>query len=599
MGLKHVPTPKQTTKEELLNELSVFRNKLGWSYFFYIKDKQRPDNSLEKPILPKQSGKQFHFKVPFDKPLQLTNELEDYIEAIDESFPAVPSLNPIKNLSEFLTKNSEIKIVATDKNLGMAAFDIQDYNEMVLTHLTTTNYTLINNQADTAPIFNQAFQRSRRSLVTLIDTLKENNSVPLQYKDALTAFEKHSKVKLPYFHVLPKLHKIKTPNSIIPSRPIVGATNWFTTPVSKILSRLLRPIISTQDHIATNTFDVTTALTFFDNFHSRLFKNPNHPIFIVTMDISSLYTNIDLPTLKRLMHTQNPDLESLLTYINDHNYFQYDKRTFKQTNGIAMGTNAAPEIANYYLLHLLDPSINLNPKVKLYKRFLDDLLILWNGSYAEFVQFFVYLNGLVPGIEFTYEISPDSGNFLDLQINVSKFGSTPAKLTYSTHQKALNKYAYISPKSCHPVHTLKGFIFGELQRYSTNSSNQFYYATTKRLFKQRLMARGYSRQFLEPLFKKHHFQDHLRHDNIKRPSSLLNMSIRYSYRSKIHRISRTVRNQSRLAIQKLIPDTKFLISWKKSPNLFNKLCSSKLTLSQSEAIAARNSTTFNRRDGAF
>jgi hypothetical protein len=254
-----------------------------------------------------------------------------------------------------------------------------------------------------------------------------------------------------------------------------------------------------------------------------------------------------------------------------------------------MGTNAAPEIANYYLLHLLDPSITEQQHVKLYKRFLDDLLLLWNGTLHEFNIFFNHLNQVIPGITFTYKISSEANEFLDLQIAISSFGNSKPKLSFSTHQKALNKYAYISPKSCHPVHTLKGFIHGELQRYATNSSNHFFYNDTKRLFMKRLLARGYSRKFLLPIFLKHKY---FQRTPYEAPGPQLNMSIRYSYRSKITSLGFKLKHTAKKYLRELIPGTQFLISWKKSPNLFNKLCKSKLTAKQSEIICERNSLVF-------
>lgn len=559
-----------------------------------MKEKQKPAILLDKPIVPKTSAKEFHFSKPFDEPLQHISDLEDYIDNYDECNPIYFGHNPIKELTNYLGLHPDIKIVATDKNLGMAAFDIRDYNEMVLTHLTTTNYLLINTQSDTALIFNHAFQRSRNNLNILIKSLHRNPSVSNENIGLLKSFSKRADVKLPFFHVLPKLHKMQNGNTTIPSRPIVGATNWFTTPVSKLLSKLLRPIIKTQKHIATNTADIAEDLTFFNCFHSKTLENLDRPVYIITMDISSLYTNINLRTLQELMREKNPDFEILLKYINDHNYFQYDGKTFKQTNGIAMGTNAAPEIANYYLMHLLDPVIISNGNVKLYKRFLDDLFIFWNGTYDQFMQFSIYLNQVIPGISFTQEISKDSGNFLDLKITISSFGNSLPTIKFSTHQKVLNKYAYISPKSCHPVHTLRGFIFGELQRYATNSSSNFFYESTKRIFKKRLLARGYSRQFLEPIFKKHRF---LARSQSKPSAALLNMSLRYSYRPRLTtRLGRSIKRHSKRVVGKLIPGTNFIISWKKSPSLFNKLCSSKILTEQSKLLATRNNEAFSALD---
>lgn len=545
---------------------------------------------MEKPIVPRKASKAFHFTKPFDKPLITTNHLEDVVDSYDVTNPPYSGTDPLKKLLKFLDNNPQIKIVSTDKNLGMAAFDIQDYNEMVLTHLSTPNYRLLQQLASVAPIFNQAFTKSKSNLLMLIRLLKIDAVIPPVYIKTLESLLKNTTIQLPSFHVLPKLHKVIKGTLIIPSRPIVGATNWYTTPVSKLLSRLLRPIVLSQDHIATNTFDVTSSLVFYNNFRQRDLENADNPVLIITLDISSLYTNIDLNILRNLVREKNPELEDLITYINDNNYFQYDGKTFKQENGIAMGTNAAPELANYYLLHLLDPDINTNTKVRLYKRFLDDLIILWNGTQLEFLTFYGHLNQLIPGIKFTYQISPHSNDFLDLRIMISSFGSLKPKISYSTHQKTLNKYAYISPKSCHPIHTLKGFIFGELGRYATNSSSMFYYLNTKQMFFKRLLARGYSHAFLRPIFDKHRYRQR---PNYKKPIPQLNMFLRYSYRPGLTRLSKSIKDICRTSVPQYVPGTKFIISWKKSPNIFNKLCKSKLTAKQSEIISRRNTVLFS------
>jgi hypothetical protein len=199
------------------------------------------------------------------------------------------------------------------------------------------------------------------------------------------------------------------------------------------------------------------------------------------------------------------------------------------------------------------------------------------------------LNLLIPGITFTHHISSESNDFLDLHIAISNFGNSKPKLSFSTHQKTLNKYAYISPKSCHPVHTLKGFIYGELQRYSTNSSSHFFYNNTKNLFMKRLLARGYSRSFLLPIFKKHKY---FQRKPYAAPGPQLNMSLRYSYRKKLPNLGFRIKRTATHYLKTLIPGTKFLISWKKSPSLFNKLCKSKLTAKQSQIVLERNSIIF-------
>jgi hypothetical protein len=45
----------------------------------------------------------------------------------------------------------------------------------------------------------------------------------------------------------------------------------------------------------------------------------------------------------------------LIHFICDNDFFTYNDTIFKQQDGLAMGTNSAVNLANHYLLMLIDP----------------------------------------------------------------------------------------------------------------------------------------------------------------------------------------------------------------------------------------------------
>ena len=75
-----------------------------------------------------------------------------------------------------------------------------------------------------------------------------------------------------------------------------------------------------------------------------------------------------------------------------------------------------------------------------------------------------------------------------------------ASLFYRVHQKALNKYLYISPFSYHPPHGMKAFIKTELVRYVRHSSCHYDFLVIARRFFARLRERGFNPSFLRPVF---------------------------------------------------------------------------------------------------
>ena len=66
-----------------------------------------------------------------------------------------------------------------------------------------------------------------------------------------------------------------------------------------------------------------------------------------------------------------------LKFICDKNYFGYNNLTYRQTDGLAMGTSVAPLLANIYLALIFDtPFLNqLTTRIKLF-RYIDDVLVI-------------------------------------------------------------------------------------------------------------------------------------------------------------------------------------------------------------------------------
>ena len=57
-----------------------------------------------------------------------------------------------------------------------------------------------------------------------------------------------------------------------------------------------------------------------------------------------------------------------------------------------------------------------------YKRYLDDLLIIWTHGQAELDLFVTYLNECHQSIKFTLEASTEMVNFLDTKIHLTEDG---------------------------------------------------------------------------------------------------------------------------------------------------------------------------------
>ena len=81
-----------------------------------------------------------------------------------------------------------------------------------------------------------------------------------------------------------------------------------------------------------------------------------------------------------------------------------------------------------------------------YKRFLDDLVMVWTHGQEELDKFFDYLNKCHETITFTVESSTEKINFLDTTVHKSPSG----ELWTDLYCKPTDSHSYLHFKSAHP-----------------------------------------------------------------------------------------------------------------------------------------------------
>ena len=74
-----------------------------------------------------------------------------------------------------------------------------------------------------------------------------------------------------------------------------------------------------------------------------------------------------------------------MNLILKNNVFEFNEQFYLQIQGTAMGTKMAPAYANLFMGKLEEYLINLAPNhIHTWKRFIDDIFIIWTGTTAEF-----------------------------------------------------------------------------------------------------------------------------------------------------------------------------------------------------------------------
>lgn len=571
LGLKHIPIPTDTSDSEIDAALERFKHRVGWSFYFNRNKKEKESEELWMKF--RTRPKPFTFTGHYSKALEPLKTISDKFDEYKCLYPSINRSSTLLRTLYYLKKQNDLVWTASDKNLGLVCMSLQDYNYLVQRHLQSDKYLLVGKH-NTTKFFDTGYQESKREFIKLVSKTILPRERSLGHKQIINFLEEQleraqkDEFQYPAFHVLPKIHKGLTNLS---SRPIVGAIDWFTTPISKLLSFYLRELLKSRqvEGMIQNTQDVVSKLQGIRK------KDITSRTLLVTMDIESLYTNIKLEYIHEVLLALDPYYKVLAEFINSHNKFTYLDFIYKQTDGIAMGTNAAPEIANVYLVTFLDAQFQeLKDYAHHYCRYLDDLFFLWNGSEEQLQIVLDKLQVCIPGIKFATKWSNDSVDFLDLTI--SKKGD---EIHYYTHQKAMNRYGYITPSSTHPLHTFKGWITAELNRYKGNSSHRIYYERTKELFYQRLIERGYPRRFLIPIFAKHYFV--FPPKTLKESKPLIPLVLRFSKRKEVVKFSKNLLlSNTTESLKRLLPDHRFMVTWKKSRSIFDILCSSRLNTAQ-------------------
>ena len=161
------------------------------------------------------------------------------------------------------------------------------------------------------------------------------------------------------------------------------------------------------------------------------------PVFIVSMDVQSLYPNIDHkegvdPCSRVLDKRTNKSfptrvIVNLIQLILKCNIMSFNGRFFHQIKETVMDTPMAVSYTNIFMSefeqHLLqDYEQRYKHKPALWLRFIDDIFLVWIGDEASLKSFLKYCNeysksrDMSPNIKFSYSYSLSAVSLLDLKV---------------------------------------------------------------------------------------------------------------------------------------------------------------------------------------
>ena len=327
-----------------------------------------------------------------------------------------------------LKENPTVRVLATDKNLGPALVSTEWVEKETLKHL--------NDIQSYAQVTKDDWTFRRLKVIETRDKLVNSYSrflPPNSVKFLRSLDDSPRSIDPAKFYILPKIHK-----SPIAGRPIAASHSYITRPISIFVDELVKPNI-TMPTVLRDSGELIQCL--------EKVELPAN-CFLVTADVSSLYPDIDtkkaIIALDLLLRegkvAQTPLLVQLARLIFENNFLksEFSSDVYHQTFGIAMGTPFAVTATNAFMYYHERDIIELYSRnLTLYKRFIDDIFVIWEGPRDTLLQFLSAIDAKDERIKITYEISDSKISFLDLLLFKDPANN---KLQYSTFQKPLNKY---------------------------------------------------------------------------------------------------------------------------------------------------------------
>ena len=142
-----------------------------------------------------------------------------------------------------------------------------------------------------------------------------------------------------------------------------------------------------------------------------------------TLDVTNLHTNIPInegiSAIKEMVaiHGQPHDLPHIsyivevLTVVLTKNYFDFTGIHYHQVSSTAMSTKLAPSYVKILKTRFKRQHVYIPLQPSLWKRFIDDIFLIWaHGSEAQ-QDFITHLNTVHPAIKFTSDISSHQIDF--------------------------------------------------------------------------------------------------------------------------------------------------------------------------------------------
>ena len=235
------------------------------------------------------------------------------------------------------------------------------------------------------------------------------------------------------------------------------------------------------------------------DFITKQFQVTSQKTYLVTLDVSSLYTNISHKDgieacryfLENNGHSSGSlsvdNFCSLIELVLKNNYFKFNNICYRQRMGTAMGSSLAPAYASLLMGKFeMDFMKICLEKPTHWLRFLANIFMVWTHSLDKLYEFIKCFNNFHPYIKFMYDISETKVSFLDVDILLQN-----NYISTSVHTKSTNIHQYVEYSSYHPRAHKNGIPYSQAKRYRRIMSDNSDFSNALTDLSEFFIARNY------------------------------------------------------------------------------------------------------------
>ena len=564
-----------------------------------------------------------YFDASFDDESLIRQQSKKYITTKNKQLSEIISvINKLTPNEKFTADNldkdernalEEMKILCdnslvlkkADKSNTFVIMEKSDYEETLVLkgHLHTSTYEVADNDAN-----HQVY----KNLTKLCD----------KHKICLTTNERKAILKEDWaesqFYILPKIHKCKsilnhiTDNdqeylkmpfpSDLKGRPICGDVNSVTQGLSKLMDKLLKPLVTHLKTFIKDEFD----------FLRKFPRSIPPDMRVVCCDVTSLYTSIPTDLGLQALDYWVTRLSSLISgrftkpfilesvnFILTNNYFQFNSKMWHQLCGTAMGKAFAPPYAcltmGYLEETILFPkliphnfdSITSKLIISLFLRYIDDgILVLPKSVSVE--DFLKIINKMHPSIQYTIStnllsiidgVAYMGTNFLSIKVLVDSSGS----VKFDVYYKETNAHDYLAFDSHHPQHTKNNIPYVLAKRIVVMSSEDKWVQRNLNDLRHFLLERKYPVEVIEKGFHNAQLQGPAPPTSSTKVIPMITPYFGNLDSSTIvHTTKELIASSSNERLQSAFKDTRFVQCYTQTPNLLRILSRSSFSTSKEQ-----------------